>query len=112
MQSLGGFSDSAVESLRAGDDVRLADLMDSNFNKRRNLYGDGVVGASNIAAIELARSRGFAAKFTGSGGAILCMHRANSRQWLSDAEEEALRCELQTIHFAFIRVDIDNGSAL
>lgn len=37
----------------------------------RELFGDAVLGATNLAMIETARSVGAAAKFTGSGGAII-----------------------------------------
>lgn len=49
----------------------LANLMNRNFDLRRKMFGDEVLGALNIKMIETARSVGAAAKFTGSGGAIV-----------------------------------------
>lgn len=49
----------------------LAKLMDYNFDLRRKMFGDDVLGALNIQMIETARSVGAAAKFTGSGGAVV-----------------------------------------
>ena len=50
--------------------------MDENFNLRRSLYGDECIGETNLKMIQIARSNGCAAKFPGSGGAIVGM--ANS----------------------------------
>lgn len=81
MKTLGGYADRTVACLRAGDFGGLAELMDLNFAMRRRLYGDDVVGATNITAVGLANKLGFAAKFTGSGGAILCLHRNTFSDW-------------------------------
>ena len=81
MKTLGEYADKAVECLKTKDYETLADLMDMNFAMRRQLYGDDVVGFTNIAAVELACKLGFAAKFTGSGGAILCLHRSSYFEW-------------------------------
>lgn len=81
MATLGNYADLAVESLHRRDYAELGRLMDKNFLMRRRLYGDDVVGVTNIAAIELANKMGFSAKFTGSGGAILCLHREVFTEW-------------------------------
>jgi glucuronokinase len=81
MQTLAGLADQGLEALQHRDYTRLGDLMDTNFATRRRLYGDAVVGAVNIRAVELARELGFSAKFTGSGGAIVCMYREQSTEW-------------------------------
>lgn len=81
MRQLAGIADQGLKALRKGDFLALGDLMDANFATRRRLYGDAVVGAVNIAAVELARRLGFSAKFTGSGGAIVCVHREQSTDW-------------------------------
>ena len=61
-----------------GEPHLLAALMDKNFEIRRKLYGDAVVGYTNIQAVEIAHQYGLAAKFTGSGGALVCMRREQS----------------------------------
>ena len=65
MKRLGTLADEAVVSLQTHDYAKLGALMEENFNIRRRLYGDDVVGKTNIAAIELLRSLGFASKFCG-----------------------------------------------
>lgn len=75
MQELGRLADQAKECLLKKDYSALATLMDKNFSMRRKLYGDAVVGQNNIRVVELANHRGFGAKFTGSGGAIICLRK-------------------------------------
>ncbi|XP_006662830.2 glucuronokinase 1-like [Oryza brachyantha] len=51
----------------------LATLMNRNFDLRRQMFGDDVIGMVNIKMVEVARSVGAAAKFTGSGGAVVAL---------------------------------------
>ncbi|CAI0456975.1 unnamed protein product [Linum tenue] len=50
---------------------KLAELMNRNFDLRRSMFGDDVIGALNIKMVEAARKVGAASKFTGSGGAVI-----------------------------------------
>lgn len=70
MRQFAGYADEAVEALEAQDIDRFCALMDANFDLRRRIYGDEVIGAENLEMVEIARSFGMPAKFTGSGGAI------------------------------------------
>lgn len=81
MNELAALADQAVQCLEKQDYSLLASLMDSNFDIRRRLYGDAVVGAGNIAVIELARRNNISAKFCGSGGAIICLPKHASGRW-------------------------------
>jgi glucuronokinase len=58
-------------ALQDRDHGRLAEIMDKNFDLRRKIFGDGVLGDVNIKMVETARSVGAACKFTGSGGAVV-----------------------------------------
>lgn len=78
MKHLGTLADAARVCLLEGNKVQLAALMDENFAQRRRMYGDAVVGAKNIEVVQLAKSHGLAAKFTGSGGALVCIRRDGS----------------------------------
>lgn len=103
MQKFASFTDQAYESLHAGDHKRFAQLMSSNFDLRRNTYGDSVVGASNLRMVELARQHHCAAKFPGSGGAIVGMWNGQ------DASEERrdllnLRRALESEGYVFIEL--------
>jgi len=57
------------------DHATLCDLMDENFTTRRRIYGDGCLGKKNLRMIEICQSMGAAAKFPGSGGAVLGLCR-------------------------------------
>ncbi|XP_051141429.1 glucuronokinase 1-like [Andrographis paniculata] len=58
-------------ALLAKDYTKFADLMNRNFDLRRQMFGDEVLGAMNIEMVEVARRVGAASKFTGSGGAVV-----------------------------------------
>ncbi len=64
--------------------------MDRNFDLRRRMFGDRVLGEQNLRMIELARSLGCAAKFTGSGGAalILCRDTEQARRLREEAPKK------------------------
>ncbi|KAF3501947.1 hypothetical protein F2Q69_00044859, partial [Brassica cretica] len=53
------------------DYTKLKELMNRNFDLRRIMFGDECLGAMNIEMVEVARKIGAAAKFTGSGGAVV-----------------------------------------
>lgn len=73
MNSFASIAEDGYMALKKGDRSTLHSLVDANFNLRRELYGDMAVGLDNIKMIELARKMGAAAKFPGSGGAILIL---------------------------------------
>ncbi len=71
MEQFAAYAEECREALEARDQQRVFELVNANFDLRRGLYGDEVVGLANIRMIELARTHGAAAKFPGSGGAII-----------------------------------------
>jgi glucuronokinase len=78
MTFLGSLADKAVECLQERRYADLAALMEQNFATRLRLYGPAVVGAKNVAMINLAKDLGLSAKFTGSGGALVCLRTDGS----------------------------------
>jgi glucuronokinase len=62
-------ADAGVEALLAGKVSELPNLIDLNFDLRRELFGDAALG-DTLRIVEFARSLGSSAKQTGSGGAI------------------------------------------
>lgn len=80
METLAKYADEAVVCLQKQDIPRLAELMESNFQMRRNLYSDAVVGEQNIRIASIAREVGLAVKFTGSGGAFIGL-RKDGQGW-------------------------------
>jgi len=68
MDEWAGLTLQFLEALKQHDPQRIARLIDRNFDLRRSLVP---IEAGNIEMVELARSTGASAKFTGSGGAII-----------------------------------------
>lgn len=61
------------KALLQKDYTELARFMNKNFDLRREMFGDDVLGALNIKMVDVARSVGAASKFTGSGGAVVAL---------------------------------------
>jgi glucuronokinase len=61
-------TDKVKHYLVTGQTGKIGDLLDANFDKRRQIYR---ISDDNIQMVETARSTGASAKFTGSGGAIV-----------------------------------------
>ena len=78
MKTFAQITDKAKAAFENQDWETFANLMNENFNLRQELYGDKALGSSNLRMIELARSHGAAAKFSGSGGAIVGMSRPST----------------------------------
>lgn len=58
----------AKGALERGDWPKLAELMNANFDKRKQIFK---LSEGNLRMVDTARSVGASAKFTGSGGAII-----------------------------------------
>lgn len=98
MQTLGEYASSAKSCIESGDVAQLSRLMHQNFALRRQLYGDNVVGESldmdpyrrliilslgrkNIEVAAVGSQYGLSCKFTGSGGAFVCLRSDGIRGW-------------------------------
>eukprot|EP00049_Salpingoeca_infusionum_P014756 m.279516 g.279516 ORF g.279516 m.279516 type:complete len:623 (-) comp15744_c0_seq8:190-2058(-) len=90
MAQFAGFTDEAVTAIKNKDAPALADLMDANFNLRRSVYGDACLGEDNLRMVAIARKHNAAAKFSGSGGAVVGLARPSTdlRSLQSDFEKE------------------------
>ena len=71
MHTFADYAFQAKEAILNQDYQSLARLINSNFDLRRKLYGDEIIGPANLEMIEIARAHGHAAKFCGSGGCIV-----------------------------------------
>jgi glucuronokinase len=106
MQQFAQFASEAREALENGDSQRLASLMDANFDLRRSLYGDAVIGEKNLRMIQLAREHGNAAKFCGSGGCIVGLWAGDPCDPNRDEQMRALKQALRKDGFVFGTVSI------
>ena len=77
MSEFASFAKDGFLALKSKDLTKISELVNANFDLRRKIYGDKVVGVENIKMIEMIRSLGGAAKFTGSGGAALLVAPEN-----------------------------------
>jgi len=50
-----------------------------NFDLRRKIYGNKVIGEESLRMIEIARKLGATSKFSGSGGAVISMYEDESQ---------------------------------
>jgi glucuronokinase len=73
MKAIARCAESGREALKQRDWRALARLMDRNFDLRRAIFGDEVLGRDNLALVETARELGLAAKLPGSSGAALVL---------------------------------------
>lgn len=103
MQKFASFTEQARQSLEANDHKNFAQLMSNNFNLRRETYGDAVVGASNLRMIQLARDHNCAAKFPGSGGAVVGMWNGKNPENESK-DLLQLRRALESEGFVFLEI--------
>ncbi len=78
MSEFASYAEQGYEAMKIHDSTKIYKLMNANFNLRLRLYGDKVIGRENMKMIELARSVNAAAKFPGSGGAIIIMPKNKS----------------------------------
>jgi galactokinase/mevalonate kinase-like predicted kinase len=105
MTKFASFAEQAKHDILNGDVHHLAHLMNQNFNLRRDLYGDEVIGEMNLYMINLARSHGMAAKFCGSGGCIVGMHCGPREKEAFDIWE--FRCALVRNGFIFAFCNVE-----
>lgn len=94
------FADIAAQgkvAFEKNDMEALADLMDKNFTTRRELYTDPALGDANILMVETAKKHNAAAKFSGSGGAVIVLPR-------STTDVEALKEEMNSHGFVFVKI--------
>ncbi len=71
MREFAEYAVEARDALAAGDIASFGSVMDRNFDLRRRIYGDKAIGDRDMEMVDVARSRGCAAKFSGSQGAVV-----------------------------------------
>ncbi|XP_062506583.1 uncharacterized protein LOC134183132 [Corticium candelabrum] len=71
MKQFAELASNSKDAIEKKDWETLALLMNDNFDLRRKVYGDKALGSRNLEMIEVARKHGSAAKFPGSGGAVI-----------------------------------------
>ena len=95
MQQFASLAEQARDALSSNDHYTFASLMNQNFDLRRKLYGDEVIGEKNLEMIGIARRHGHAAKFCGSGGCIVGLWDGNFREGEMKKRTRQMRDEFQ-----------------
>ena len=75
MKTFAQYASQCKTALYRQDVDRVSQLMDQNFDLRRKILGDHIIGKENLEMINIARRCGCAAKFSGSGGAIIGLYQ-------------------------------------
>lgn len=75
MKQFGDIASEGKQALLSRDFTTFADLMNKNFDLRRRIFGDAVIGAENLELVRIARDNGAPAKFSGSCGAVVGLYR-------------------------------------
>lgn len=103
MRTFASYAEQAKEALLRGDYELLNELINKNFDLRRKIFGDKVIGERNLRLIQIARDMGLPSKFAGSSGAVIGTYR-------SEEQFESLKKAYQESGFECVKVIIDDGS--
>jgi glucuronokinase len=76
MKTWAAYTDQARAALERRDYATLGRLMNQNFDLRRKIFGDPVLGEKNLRMIEIGRRHGAPTKFSGSGGAVIGLYES------------------------------------
>ncbi|GBG68919.1 hypothetical protein CBR_g3618 [Chara braunii] len=112
LNQVASFAEQGRTALKNGDTQLLAALIDRNFDYRRKLFGDAVLGCLNIKMVEVVRSVGAASKFTGSGGAVLafCPEGSSQSAKLKEAcAKEGFECVPAIVAPSLVTASLDGS---
>ncbi len=101
MRQFASYAEEARTALATGDYDTLARLMNANFDLRRRIFGDRVIGSRNLEMIDIARGLGFSSKFSGSGGAVIGSFR-------TDADRACLAEAYRSKGYRFLEIQVDH----
>lgn len=102
MRTFASYAEQVKEALLRRHNEVIEELMNKNFDLRRKIYGDQVIGDQNLRMIQIARGLGLPSKFAGSGGAVIGTYK-------SQAEFEALKRAYKEAGFECVKAIIDEG---
>ncbi len=103
MKTWAGLTVQVRDMLLAGRGREIGPLLDANFDLRRSIYR---IGSGNVHMVDVARSVGASAKFTGSGGAIVGTYEGETM--LLRLEEELARLGCRVLRPRYVRPQGDS----
>jgi glucuronokinase len=80
MQEIADLVPEGITALENQDYEKLSLLINCNFQSRKLMFGEAALGKESLKMIEIANSVGVAAKFTGSGGAVVALPLDNKQK--------------------------------
>ena len=92
MRYWAGLADKVKRCLVNRQADKISELMNANFDRRRKIYK---LSEENIRMVELARSTGASAKFTGSGGAIVGTYK--NEQMFNQLKKKLRKLKIKVI---------------
>jgi glucuronokinase len=107
MAKFANFVDITKKALVGGNQMEAIDLIDENFNLRRKLYGDLLIGEDTLMIINIARAHGHAAKLSGSGGCVIGCSRKKDPKEISSSIRK-LKIELEKNGLVFCELSFSN----
>ncbi|KAK8791159.1 hypothetical protein WA158_005790 [Blastocystis sp. Blastoise] len=96
MREFAQYTDDAVVALNNHDNEEVKHIFSKNFQLRRKVFGDKVIKPEYIHMVEIASQHSGAAKFPGSGGAIVGT--------CSEEKMEEMKQAYEKDGFSFIRI--------
>lgn len=81
MVRFASFAEQGWKALLDRDTTRLGELMNANFDLRRELYGEEALGRQTMRILQIAREHGCPAKLPGSGGAAIGLAPEDEAAW-------------------------------
>ena len=103
MQTFADYAASCRTALENHDINQVKQLMNKNFDLRRQIFGDTVIGQQNLEMIEIARNHGCPAKFAGSSGAVIGIYE----DW---AQLQQLGQAYKQQNYKLVKLSIDCGN--
>lgn len=98
MKEFAEITDQARDAIETKNTNRLLELMNANFDLRKKLYTEKVLGEKNMRMINIGRKYGSSAKFCGSGGAVvgLCLDEKKKYEMMQEFQSEGfVVCDLK-----------------
>ncbi|OZJ02792.1 hypothetical protein BZG36_04418 [Bifiguratus adelaidae] len=107
MQTFGSYAEQAKATLLEGNTRKLASLMRANFSLRRAIFGDAALGKDNLRMVEIGNAYNCAAKFSGSGGAVIGLWDGEEGQRTKDLA--GLRIAMENEGYVFVHLKPTKG---
>ncbi len=86
MKKFAEYTRKAKTALENKDHKEFFELMDMNFDLRKQIIGEDKIGKKNLEMVEIARASNACANFSGSGGAIIGIYR--NEEHFNELEKE------------------------